>query len=60
MLYFHQAFGKGDEFGQEFFRARHGRRMSQPKALCHFLLDTGFLQAQSRIKVMKKAWVIAP
>jgi hypothetical protein len=34
-----------DEFGQEFFRARHGRRMSQPKALCHFLLDREFFKA---------------
>src|SRR5580704_11276667 len=34
--------GQRDEFGQKFFRARHGRRMSQPNALCHFLLDTGF------------------
>jgi hypothetical protein len=34
--------------GQKFFRARHGRRMSQANALCHFLLDTGFLQMQSQ------------
>jgi hypothetical protein len=31
--------GQRDKFGQKFFRARHGRRMSQPNALCHFLLD---------------------
>jgi len=32
-------FWQRDEFGQKFFRARHGRRMSQAKALCYFLLD---------------------
>jgi hypothetical protein len=31
--YFHQAFGKGDEFGQEFFRARHGFREAQASSL---------------------------
>jgi hypothetical protein len=39
--------GQRDEFGQKFFRARHGRRMSQPKALCHFLLDMGVFRAQT-------------
>jgi hypothetical protein len=37
--------GQRDEFGQEFFRARHGCKMSQPKVLCHYLLDMGFLRA---------------
>jgi hypothetical protein len=41
----HQTFGKRDESSEKFFRARHGRRMSQAKALCQFLLDVGFLQA---------------
>jgi len=42
------------KFGQEFFRARHGRRMSQPRASCHFLLDTGFRQKQ--IQSVKKVF----
>ena len=44
-------------FGQKFFRARHGRRMSQAKALCHFLLDAEFLKEQSRI-VNRKSFYI--
>jgi hypothetical protein len=30
---FHQAFWKGDEFGQKFFRARHGFRVAQASSL---------------------------
>ncbi len=45
--------GQRDKFGQKFFRARHGRRMSQANALCHFLLDTGFLHKQIQTIVMK-------
>jgi hypothetical protein len=46
--------GQRDEFGQKFFRARHGRRMSQANALCHFLLDTGFLRCDGEIKKSTK------
>ena len=57
--------GQHDEFGQEFFRARHGRRMSQPNALCHFLLDTRFWQVQSQTITVRtyfknKSWLLIP
>ncbi|MGP8220892.1 MAG: hypothetical protein ACLQPI_15765, partial [Limisphaerales bacterium] len=50
--------GQRDEFGQKFFRARHGRRMSQANALCHFLLDTGFLRALNQIILVTKVYKI--
>ncbi|HEY5298717.1 MAG TPA: Sbal_3080 family lipoprotein [Verrucomicrobiae bacterium] len=47
-----------DRFGRKFFRARHGRRMSQAKALCRFFSTQDFLDISCTQSSMKNSFVL--